>query len=239
VPHHSAAHGEVPQGEQTARIRVMVVVEDRVYRECVALALGAARGIDVVATARWRDARRLIAQSRPDVLVAEMHAPASIATVRHVAGAGRPKVVAIAIGESPEEVIVCAEAGVSGYVTCDESLDDALRAVRSVAGGGAHCSGRVAAALVRRLSTLAESATEDDTRRLTSREAEIVELIDAGLTNREIATALCIEVATVKNHVHNILEKLDVRRRSDAAALVRGDRRERLSRRSRSVALQD
>jgi DNA-binding NarL/FixJ family response regulator len=58
--------------------------------------------------------------------------------------------------------------------------------------------------------------------RLTSRESEVIRLIDAGLSNKEIAQHLYIEVATVKNHVHNILEKLEVKRRGQAAARVRG-----------------
>jgi DNA-binding NarL/FixJ family response regulator len=56
---------------------------------------------------------------------------------------------------------------------------------------------------------------------LTARERHILELIDQGFSNKEIATQLCIEVSTVKNHVHNILEKLHVNRRSQAAALMR------------------
>ena len=60
---------------------------------------------------------------------------------------------------------------------------------------------------------------------LTRRERQIVGLIDQGLSNKEIASRLCIELPTVKNHVHNILEKLHVRRRGEAVARIRESRR--------------
>jgi DNA-binding NarL/FixJ family response regulator len=84
------------------------------------------------------------------------------------------------------------------------------------------CSPRLAATLLRRVAVLAADRAQPRVEaRLTARELEIVELIDEGLSNKEIASRLCIEVPTVKNHVHNILEKLDVRGRAEAAARVR------------------
>src|SRR5437773_985410 len=80
----------------------------------------------------------------------------------------------------------------------------------------------LAASLLRRVATLAaEQAPVSAAERLTSREREIVRLIDDGLSNKQIAGELHIELPTVKNHVHNILEKLQVQRRSEAAARVR------------------
>src|SRR5881296_1366294 len=96
--------------------------------------------------------------------------------------------------------------------------------------GVAICSPRVAACLLRRVAALAAGHGGDLPRaQLTNREREIVRLIDNGLSNKEIARALGIEVATVKNHVHNILEKLQVHRRGEAAARVRGTSRGRMS----------
>jgi DNA-binding NarL/FixJ family response regulator len=80
----------------------------------------------------------------------------------------------------------------------------------------------MAAALFRRLATLAAGrAPAAGAQQLTTREREILRLIDGGLSNKEIAGRLSIEVATVKNHVHNILEKLHVRTRTEAAARLR------------------
>jgi two-component system, NarL family, nitrate/nitrite response regulator NarL len=96
------------------------------------------------------------------------------------------------------------------------------------------CSPQIAASLIRRVRTLScERPAPSDVPPLTARQWEILDLIDEGLSNKEIAGRLCIEVPTVKNHIHNILDKLQVRRRSEAAARVRGLRE---TRRDRSLS---
>jgi two-component system, NarL family, nitrate/nitrite response regulator NarL len=81
----------------------------------------------------------------------------------------------------------------------------------------------MAGALLRRMQTLAKSSERPSlASRLTPREREILQLIDAGLANKDIASRLHIELATVKNHVHHILEKLEASRRGEAAARFRG-----------------
>jgi DNA-binding NarL/FixJ family response regulator len=83
----------------------------------------------------------------------------------------------------------------------------------------------MAASLFQRIATLAlERSPQSIESRLTARELEILDLIDQGLSNKEIARRLTIELSTVKNHVHNILEKLNVSRRSEAAARARAER---------------
>jgi DNA-binding NarL/FixJ family response regulator len=79
------------------------------------------------------------------------------------------------------------------------------------------------AALLRRVATLADGHDGARGAGLTAREHEIMELVEQGLSNKEIASALRIELPTVKNHVHNILEKLRVTRRGEAAAKLRTD----------------
>jgi DNA-binding NarL/FixJ family response regulator len=92
------------------------------------------------------------------------------------------------------------------------------------------CSPGTAATLLRRVAALAaERHTADNGARLTPREQQVVRLIDEGLSNKEIARRLSIEVRTVKNHVHSILEKLQVRRRGEAAARMRAVGASRLS----------
>jgi len=112
--------------------------------------------------------------------------------------------------------------GIAGFVTSEASVAELVAAIESVARGESLCSPSVVAALLRRLGSLARSWAEaDPTQPLTRREREILELIDEGLSNKQIAQRLRIELPTVKNHVHNILGKLGVRRRAEAAALVR------------------
>jgi two-component system, NarL family, nitrate/nitrite response regulator NarL len=146
---------------------------------------------------------------------------------RVVAGTDAP-VLAINVRASENDVIACAEAGVAGCLTAEASLDQLVAAIESVARGEALCSSWTSAVLLRRIAALAgersappaEPFAEAPQPHLTLREREIVELVGRGLSNKEIARELCIELPTVKNHVHRILDKLGVSRRAEAAALV-------------------
>jgi DNA-binding NarL/FixJ family response regulator len=132
-------------------------------------------------------------------------------------------VVAFAVAEeNEEEILACAEAGVAGFVPRDASVEGLKSVLQAATEGHVLCSPRVTAVIVRRVAGLANSRFPDAGQfSLTRRESEIVGLIDAGLSNKEIAAQLNIETATVKNHVHSLLEKLRVRRRAEAAAIVR------------------
>ena len=102
------------------------------------------------------------------------------------------------------------------------SADAALLALADFAPTLMLCSPRLVAIMFRQLAVLAGPVRHDaDAAQLTGREREIVQFIDEGLSNKEIARLLSIEVSTVKNHVHNILDKLQVTRRGEAAARLR------------------
>jgi DNA-binding CsgD family transcriptional regulator len=120
------------------------------------------------------------------------------------------------------ELIACAEAGIVGFVTRDASVDDLVDAIRNALRGEVICSARVSGLLFQRMAALS-GATQapSNMRLLTRRECEIAKLVYEGMSNKEIARSLRIASATVKNHVHNILEKLQVSRRSAAAAILR------------------
>jgi two-component system nitrate/nitrite response regulator NarL len=109
------------------------------------------------------------------------------------------------------------------YVSRDEgSIVDLVAAIDGVARGELRCSPQMAGALARRVADLAVRAGRPAPPvQLTGRQLEIVGLIAAGLSNKEIARRLCIEVPTVKNHLHTIFEKLDVHRRGEAVARAR------------------
>jgi two-component system nitrate/nitrite response regulator NarL len=130
--------------------------------------------------------------------------------------------IAFGISEVESEVLACAEAGALGYVSRRASLGEAIRAIRGAAKEEAICSPRITAALLRRLRALAlEQVTGTEDAHLTFREIEVLRLIDRGLSNKEIAQLLSIETTTVKNHVHNILLKLNLHRRGQATAWLR------------------
>jgi DNA-binding NarL/FixJ family response regulator len=135
------------------------------------------------------------------------------------------KVLAFGLAESRTPVLAYVEAGAAGYVASDDSVEDLLRRIRLAHRDKAVVSPEVAAALMARVSKYALLLSEVESQLhkdadLTPRELEVLDLIAAGLTNREIADRLVIEVGTVKNHVHSILHKLNVTSREDAATYL-------------------
>lgn len=207
---------------------VFVFASVRLYRDGLADALRRA-GIDVTGTAgTWSDA-----------LVGLLERPAQVA-ILDVGGLGGLEIVSelrrrlpdtrlvvLAVDEVERDVLAWAEAGISGYVTRSGSVEDMVAAVRAAVRHEAHCAPRISGALLEHVHTLAGTRARTDTPigALTTREREIAELLEAGLSNKEIASHLQIELTTVKNHVHNVLGKLQVARRSDAAAEMRRARR--------------
>ena len=202
------------------RARVLVVAAVKLYREGVAQALAREDRFDVAGTARTaHEAIVCVSTTNPDVSLVDLAMPGSLVLVRAMREA-RPsaQVVVLSVPETEHEVLACAEAGAAGFVTVDGSLDDLVATLESVCRGETLCSPRIAGALLRRLAILAGTPGTG----LTAREHEILGLVERGLTNKEIGRTLQIELPTVKNHVHNILGKLQVTRRSEAAARFRG-----------------
>jgi DNA-binding NarL/FixJ family response regulator len=144
----------------------------------------------------------------------------AIRSVAHAAATAR----VLAVGVPEDEAVPCFEAGAAGFVDETFSVDDLVTAVCACARGELLCTSRLAFDLARRVSELAASAhaSHECSSLLTARELEIVALIDGGLSDRAIAERLVIQVRTVKTHVHNVLRKLDVHTRGEAAALVAG-----------------
>ncbi len=207
-------------------LRVAILVDVRLYRQGLAEALGRHADMRVVLNAeRLAEALSDIRRASPDVALVDTAVDNSLEIVRTIAQA-MPEVGTLALGveDSDAEVIAYAEAGVAGYVTRNDSIADLVAAIRSVARGETLCSPKVAATLLRRVAAMAGETSNGDAR-LTTREVEVVELIDEGLTNKEIARRLCIQLPTVKNHVHHVLEKLHARHRTEAAAVLRARRR--------------
>ena len=209
-------------------IRVFIVAEIRLYREGLEHVLERTGRIDVVGTAAGREGiAAAIDATRPEIVLLDMATPESFDVVPDInALADPPKIVGLAVRDAERDLLACAEAGVAGYVTRDDSLDAMVDAIESVARGELRCTPRLAAVLFNRIGALSTAAPPQDVGndRLTPREREIVGLIDDGYSNKAIAQRLHIEIATVKNHVHNILEKLQVGRRGEAAARVRAGR---------------
>ena len=202
-------------------IRVVIVAGIRLYREGLAEVLGHRGHLHVVGTAGTRaQAMALVSGTQIDVALIDMTTPDSYQIVRDLAGSDETPVVALGVPENDDDALACAEAGVAGYVFRDASIEDLSHVIESAARGELLCSPRVAAKLARRAASIGVRRGGNVHEKLTTREREILALIDRGLANKEIALRLNLGLATVKVHVHNILEKLAVRSRTEAAALL-------------------
>ncbi len=205
-------------------IRVLIAGDVRVYREGLDRILSDVEWITLAGTASsHEEAVRGAIALNPDIVLLDMAMSEALLTVRRITQlAPDVGVVALAVPDIGSEVMACAEAGVAGYVTREGSLSDVIQTIEAAAKGELRCSAQIAGSLLRRVAALAEERYEsDDVACLTSRESGVLELVDQGLSNKEIARRLSIEVATVRNHVHNILQKLGVHRRGEAAAIMR------------------
>jgi DNA-binding NarL/FixJ family response regulator len=203
---------------------LLIVAENRVYREGLARMFGQDERFDVVgAVASLKESLTRLKEAEADIVLLDIPMPAGVNAVRAlVADAPQVKVVALGVSEVDGDVIAFAEAGASGYVPREGSVEDHLAAIESVSRGETLCSPGIAAALFHRVAALARAhRLEPIDHRLTPRELDVLRLIEQGSSNREIASALSIELPTVKNHVHRILEKLNVHRRTEAAARAR------------------
>jgi len=214
----------VPTIYPSIQIRVLVVAGVRLYREGMAASLRERKEIQVVGMAgSFDEAVTLTMALRPHVIALDVGVDSSLAIIRTIrAECPSSRVVAFALSESDQEILACAEAGVSGYVSTECSIDELVLSIECAARGELRCAPKTAAVLMQRLATLADSPPKPAAApSLTIREREIASFIEHGLSNKQIAAKLCIEIATVKNHVHNILDKLNVATRGEAAARLR------------------
>jgi DNA-binding NarL/FixJ family response regulator len=214
-----------PIGIGEKQVRVVVSSDTRLYRDGLELALARLGVVDVVATTTTgASCVRAATAHDARIVLLDVADSDSVQTVRRLRDTlPAVRVVAITAPARDADLISLAEAGVVAYVTREESLHDLTTAIERAACGEARCSPQITALLLGRLRGLAGERAHGHGRpaRLTPREREILDLVAEGYSNKQVALALCIEVATVKNHVHNILEKLDVSRRAEAVQLLR------------------
>jgi DNA-binding NarL/FixJ family response regulator len=210
-------------------IEVFVLVGVRLYRDGIVEALRRDARFHVVGSAAsLRTAREELEGmlSSPHVALLDVDRPDGFGAARALHESWPTlAIVALAVRETDDDVVSWAEAGVSGLVSRSASIGQLLDAIAAAVDDEVLCSPAVAGALLRRVNAMGLERGAHAGPPLTRREREIVRLIGDGLSNKQIATALHIEVATVKNHVHNILEKLSVGNRTEAVhvARARGD----------------
>jgi two-component system nitrate/nitrite response regulator NarL len=214
-----------PGSPQT--VRVMVLADVRLYREGLTRLLAGQEGLTVVgAAAVTEDSLLRVSAEHADVVLIEGATACETSVVRELARlAPEAKVVAYGVVDEDRQALRCAEAGVAAFVTGEATGEQLVGAILGVGRGEFSCSPRIAALLLRRVRALSQGVGPHVAHaRLTPRERAIAALVADGLSNKEIAARLGIELCTVKNHVHHILEKLHVSRRTQAAARFRRTR---------------
>jgi two-component system, NarL family, nitrate/nitrite response regulator NarL len=232
MPQPAATHAPglgQPAGQLAAPglLRVAVASTVRLVRDGLTLSLrGRFRIKQVHAVNLDEPGFAVLARLRPDVVLIDlgtMQPGTAAAAVKAVCPSAR--LVAFALSEVDHAVFACAAAGFSGYVPRDSGAKELHRAVLDAADGRMHCAPHIAAAMFGRLADLMRQNTPS-LPMLTGREREILELAEQGCSNKDIARRLSISSATVKNHMHSVLQKLQVSRRGQAVARLRAPRLE-------------
>ena len=214
---------EAQRGNGNEAIRVVVASDIRLYREALECAFREVSGLSLAGTASGAsDTLDSVARLTPDVILLDMGMQDAFTVARHLPNVSpRTRIVALGMQESEAEIIACAELGIAGHVPRGGSLSDVFEAVHAVARGELRCSPRIAGFLFRHIASIShERASPAPNATLTAREAQILKLLQEGLSNKMISRSLGIELPTVKNHVHSLLGKLGVHRRAEAVSLT-------------------
>jgi DNA-binding NarL/FixJ family response regulator len=206
---------------RAARPRIFILSDCRILCEGLVISLARQSSIMLIGASSVPISPAEIAELHPDVLVLDIATADGLDTsvsLRQLLPDMRT--VAIGVAEVEDEVIAGAKAGVAGFVSRRGSVQDIATAVHRVMRGEFVCPPRVASLLFTHVGAM--PATRSDISgtesKLTQRELEIVSLVGDGLSNKEIARVLGIQIATVKNHIHSILAKTRMRRRAEIAA---------------------
>jgi two-component system, NarL family, nitrate/nitrite response regulator NarL len=205
---------------------VLVACKVRLYRDSIVRLLNKQDGISASCVSTIDDG--LLADydaALPDVVLldAGMNGGLVMAT-RLVQARAQARILGFGVDDVAPEVIACAEAGLMGYIPCHASIRDLADAIRRVTAGELVCSAAIADKLFGHFRSAPKMSQEARIKGvLTERQMQILQLIRQGLSNKQIAARLSLGTSTVKNHVHDLLERLQVGRRGDAAAQLSGD----------------
>lgn len=232
-PHPPVPAGLYPVPDPAPEpIRVLVVDDHALFRRGLVSVLGDEKDIDVVGEAGdGQEAVRLAGELCPDVVLMDVMMPHSsgIDACQEIRDSvPRTRFIMLTMSDEESDLFDALKAGATGYLLKEIGVDGIAGAVRSIAGGRSFVNPSMATRLI---GEFAELAKQESTRaapvsvpNLTPRETEVLRLLAHSLNNREIGARLFITENTVKNHVRNILEKLQVHSRTEAAIYaVRAD----------------
>ena len=211
-------------------IRTMIVDDHALFRRGLEMVLDEEGDIELVGQASdGTEAVEKAAESLPDVVLMDIRMPRSsgIEACRAMKEAApSAKIVILTISDEEEDLFEAIRAGASGYLLKDIPLDEVADTVRAVYGGQSLINPSMAGKLLTEFATLAKREADTDPTqevpapRLTEREMQVLKLVARGMNNRDIAKELFISENTVKNHVRNILEKLQIHSRMEAVMVA-------------------
>ena len=206
------------------KIRVLIVDDNGLFRDGLVGLLARLDDIDVIGAAgSGEEAVRRTLILRPDVVVMDiaMAGMGGVEATRQILEMSPGTAVCmLTVSEQERDLFAAVRAGARGYLAKDVELDMLATAIRTVADGGALVSPRLARDLLTAFAQFSPPARDTATDRLTPREKEILALVGRGMSNPEIADRLVIAENTVKVHLRNILDKLQVHSRAQAAAIA-------------------
>src|SRR3954447_7608501 len=208
-------------GPSGGPIRVVVVDDHELFRRGLTMLLSAEVNIEVVGEAGdGVAAAALAASTAPDVILMDVRMPKrsgieACLTIKEAAPTAL--IIMLTVSDEEADLYDAVKNGASGYLLKDSSIDAVAHAVRVVADGQSLISPSMAIKLLDEFKQLSRSdGRQASTPRVSARELEVLQLVAQGLSNREIGKRLFISENTVKNHVRNILEKLQLHSRMDA-----------------------
>src|SRR5690349_6539151 len=207
--------------DEQAKIRVLVVDDQELFRRGLTMLLTVEDDIEVVGEANdGSAAATLAASTAPDVILMDVRMPKQTGIEACVAmkdAAPHARIIMLTASDEEADLYEAVKNGASGYLLKDSSIDEVAQAVRVVADGQSLISPSMAIKLLDEFKQMSRSDRQQvPSPRLTDRELEVLKLVAQGLNNREIAKRLFISENTVKNHVRNILEKLQLHSRMEA-----------------------
>jgi DNA-binding NarL/FixJ family response regulator len=209
----------------TEKIRVVLVDDHPLLREGVASTLEAEPDFEVVAQgSNAMEALTLARDSMPDVVLLDVSMDGGGIDAARAIAAACPivKIVMLTVSEDEEDVLAALKVGARGYVLKGVSGPELVRIVRLINDGESYVTPSLAASLLGELRRQREGgrSAADPLSELTDRERQILELVATGRSNKEIAGKLFLSEKTVKHYMTNILQKLQVRNRVEAALLA-------------------
>ena len=209
-------------------INLVIISDIRLYREGLGRMLSEVDNINLVGLADAHDeAIGILGVNHLDVILLDMRmvdncSVLTAITEKYV----NTKIIVMAVPDNNDSFLLCAESGITGYLTNESTIEELIEAIKTVDRGGVYCPNSMTQYILKSIKHKHDDVDEIKfkysklLRNLTQRETQVVKLLAEGLSNKQIAKKLTIELSTVKNHVHNILVKMCVESRAKCACLL-------------------